>query len=148
MNINLFEENIEILKGVGKWVDSRLIFMTAAQLAAKGKRVNELDFKQTADAVKKSASAFSPLRTVYFSIAGLIYAKESQAHGEINQLHQNYKELKSAGLRTSIHTYMAAFLMEKNADARRVKEIHDEMKKFHRFLTSYDDYPAAVMIAK
>lgn len=148
MNINLFEENIEVLRSVGKWVDSRLIFMTAAQLTAKGKRITEMDFQQTADAVKKSASAFSPLRTIYFSIAGFIYAKENHAAEEMNRLHQNYEKLKSAGFRSSIHTYIASLLMEENTDVRRVKEIYDGMKKYHRFLTSYDDYPASVMIAK
>ncbi|MBB6445391.1 DUF4003 family protein [Bacillus benzoevorans] len=148
MNNNLFEENIEILRSVSKWVDSRLIFMTAAQLTAKGKRINASEFQETVNAVKKSASAFSPLRTIYFSIAGLIYAQENQTHEAINRLQQNYKELKSAGLRSSIYTYIAALLMEENVDARRVKEIYDGMRKYHRFLTSYDDYPAAVMMAK
>lgn len=149
MDISLFQENIDILKSFGgKWVDARLVMMTAAQCAAKGKRINGTDFKQLAEMVKKSASAFSPLRTIYFSVAGLIYVKGNNFDTEINRLHHNYKALKDTGFRSSIHTYIAALLMEKDIDAGRIKDIYEEMKKYHRFLTSYDDYPAAVIIAK
>ena len=61
MDLALFEENFQILrKSSGKWVDKQLVMMTAAQCAAKGKRINESDFKHVLDKVKKSSSAFSP----------------------------------------------------------------------------------------
>ena len=43
---------------------------------------------------------------------------------------------------------MAATLVEKDTDVNKLKNIYDEMKKYHPFLTSSDDYTAAVMIAK
>jgi Protein of unknown function (DUF4003) len=149
LNISLFEENMEILRNSGaKWVDKRLVMMTAAQSTAKGKRIIGSDFKHVLDKVKNSSSAFSPLRTIYFSIAGLIYAKTNDYDREIARLHHNYKALKDIGFRSSMHTYIAAILMENDTDVRRITGIYEEMKKYHRFLTSYDDYPAAVMLAK
>ena len=149
MDIALFQENIEILRNSsGKWVDKRLVMMTAAQSAAKGKRIIGSDFTNVIEKVKKSSSVFSPLRTIYFSIAGLIYAKTNHFDGEIDRLHRNYKALKEIGFRSSMHTYIAAMLMEKDTEVSKLKKIYDEMKKYHRFLTSYDDYPAAVMMAK
>ena len=149
MDIALFQENIEILRNSGgKWVDKRLVMMTAAQSTAKGKRIIGSDFKNVIEKVKNSSSAFSPLRVIYFSIAGLIYAKTNHYDSEIDRLHHNYKALRDIGFRSSMHTYIAAMLMEKDTDVSRLKRIYDEMKKYHRFLTSNDDYPAAVMMAK
>ncbi len=149
MDIALFQENIEILRNSsGKWVDKRLVMMTAAQSTAKGKRIIDSDFKNVIEKMKNSSSAFSPLRVIYFSIAGLIYVKTNHYDSEIDRLHRNYKALRDIGFHSSMHTYIAAMLMEKDTDVSRLKGIYDEMKKYHRFLTSNDDYPAAVMMAK
>ncbi len=149
MDLALFEENIEILRNSsGKWVDKRLVMMTATQSAAKGKRIIGSDFTNVIEKVKKSSSAFSPLRTIYFSIAGLIYSKTDQYDSEIDRLHRNYKALKETGFRSSMHTYIAAMLMEKDTEVSKLKTIYDEIKKYHRFLTSDDDYPAVVIMAK
>ena len=149
MDIALFQENIEILRNSsGKWVDKRLVMMTAAQSAAKGKRIIGSDFTNVIEEVKKSSSMFSPLRTICFSISGLIYASTDHYDSEIDRLHRNYKALKEIGFRSSLHTYIAAMLMEKDTEVSKLEKIYDEMKKYHRFLTSHDDYPAAVMMAK
>ncbi len=149
MDIALFQENIEILrKSSGKWVDKRIVMMTAAQSAAKKKRINHSDFRHLIEKVKESSSSFSPLRSITFSMAGLIYPKTNHYGDEIDRLHRNYQLLKDNGFRSSMHTYIAAILMEKDTEVSRPKEIYDEMKKYHPFLTSYNDYPTAVIIAK
>lgn len=145
----LFEENVEVLrKAAGNWMDRRLVIMTAAQFAAKGKQIDGNAFIKVSDSVKKSVSIFSPLRSIYFPLAGLILAKGNHPDEEIDRLHRNFEELRSGGLRNSLFTYITAFLLEDSMDVRRIKAIHEEMKKHHRFLTSYDDYPAAAIIAK
>ena len=59
MNLALFQENFDILrKYSGKWIDKQLVMMTVAQYAAKGKRINESDFKHVLDKVKKSWSPY------------------------------------------------------------------------------------------
>ena len=149
VDIGLFQENMEILHSSGgKWIDKRLVMMTASQSTAKGKRINGVDFKEVTEKIKSSSSAFSPLRTISFSMAGLIYAKTNRPSDEIDRLHRNYKILKDNGFRSSMYTYIAAMLLEENTDVRKLKEIYEEMKKYHPFLTSYNDYPAAVIIAK
>ncbi len=124
MDIALFQENIEILRqSGGKWIDQRLVMMTAAQCTAKGKRINGTDFKNVIEKVKKSSSAFSPLRLITFSIAGLIYIKTNHYDHEIDRLHRNYKALKEKGFQSSMHTYMAAMLMEEDTEVSRLKGI-------------------------
>ena len=145
----LLEENVEILRrAVGSWMDRRLVIMTAAQFASKGKKIDGGSFLKVSDSVKKSVSFFSPLRSIHFPMAGLILTSERMPDEEISRIHQNYELLRSAGLRSSNFTYIAAFLMDEGMDVNRIKATHDEMKKYHRFLTSHDDYPAATIIAK
>ncbi|MED3552497.1 DUF4003 family protein [Cytobacillus praedii] len=149
MEKRLLEENIEVLRrAAGNWMDRRLVLMTAAQFAAKGKKIDGQAFIKVSDLVKSSASMFSPLRGIHFPMTGLIMAKDSHPEVEISRLHQNYQILRKANMRSSAFTYIAAFLLDDDMDASRISAIYEEMKKHHRFLTSYDDYPAAVIIAK
>ncbi|WP_102272677.1 DUF4003 family protein [Cytobacillus massiliigabonensis] len=149
MEKRLLEENIEVLRrAAGNWMDRRLVLMTAAQFAAKGKKIDGHTFVKVSDLVKSSTSMFSPLRGIYFPLTGLIMAKDSHPEAEISRLHHNYKTLRMANMRSSAFTYIAAFLLHDDMDASRISAIYEEMKKHHRFLTSYDDYPAAVIIAK
>lgn len=149
MEKKLLEENIEVLRrAAGSWMDRRLVLLTAAQFAAKGQKVNGQAFVKVSDLVKSSTSMFSPLRGIHFPMTGLIMAKDSHPEVEISRLHHNYKTLRMANMRSSAFTYIAAFLLDDDMDASRISAIYEEMKKHHRFLTSYDDYPAAVIIAK
>lgn len=149
MEINLLEENVEILRrAVGSRMDRRLVIMTAAQFASKGKKIDGGSFLKVSDTVKKSVSFFSPLRSIHYPMTGLILTSERMPDEEISRIHHNYDLLRSAGLRSSNFTYIAAFLMDEGMDITRIKSAHDEMKNYHRFLTSHDDYPAATIIAK
>lgn len=145
----LLEENVEALRmAMGNWVHKQLILMTAAQFTAKGQKIDGNAFIKVSDTIKKSASLFSPLKSIHFPITGMILASEKIPDDEVNRLHRNYELLRKVGLRSSVFTYMAAYLMEDSMDTERIKAVFEEMKKHHRFLTSYDDYPAAVIIAK
>ncbi|KAB2329971.1 DUF4003 family protein [Cytobacillus depressus] len=145
----LLEKNAEVLKrAVGSWLDRRILLTMAAQFAAKGKSIDGSAFLKVADTVKKSASLFSPLRSIYYPIAGLILTNDHLPDEEITRLHRHYEDLRKAGFRSSMYTYLAAFLMDDHLNPDRIKAVYEEMKKYHRFLTSYDDYPAAVIIAK
>jgi len=145
----LFEENVEVLRrAAGNWMDRRLVMMAAAQFAAKGKRIDGKAFIKVSDSLKKSASLFSPLRSIHFPMTGLIMSSDRMPDEEINRLHRNYESLRSVGLKSSNFTYIAAFLMDDHMDISRIKAIHEEMKKYHWFLTTNDDYPAATIIAK
>jgi len=147
----LLEDNVEVLKkAVGRWMDHRLVLMAASQFTAKKRLIDGGEFIKTADAVKKSVSLFSPLRTIYFPMTGLILSGENPPAEEIKRIHTNYEQLRSAGFRSTLFTYITAFLMEHHGTPapERIKAIYDEMKKYHRFLTSYEDYPSAAIIAK
>lgn len=149
MDKALFEMNVEILRrAVGNRMDRRLVMMTAAQFAAKGKKIDGNAFIKVSDSLKKSASFFSPLRSIHFPMTGLIMSSDGMPDEEINRLHRNFDSLRSVGLKNTNYTYIAAFLMEDHMDISRIKATHEEMKKYHKFLTTTDDYPTATIIAK
>ncbi len=146
---NLIEENVAILrKTAGKWMDKRLVLLTAAQFAARQEQIDGQTFTSLSNKIRKTGSIFSPLRTIYFPMTGLLMTKEGDPNELLEKLLISYETLRSAGLRSSAYTYIAAFLVEDSMRPERIKEIFEEMKRYHRFLTSYEDYPAAVIMAK
>ncbi|WP_046178195.1 DUF4003 family protein [Domibacillus tundrae] len=148
MNVTMLEQNTDMLRRTaGKWVDKRLVLLTAAQFAAKQEQIDVEEYTVLSNKLKKSGSLFSPLRTIHFPMAGLLIAKEGDKNEMIAELHQKYETLRSAGLRASSYTYIAAFLLDPSTRPERIKEIYDEMRRYHSFLTSYEDYPAAVVMA-
>ena len=67
MDIALFQDNVEILRNSsGKWVDKRLVMMTAAQSAAKGKRIIGSDFTNVIEKVKNSSFCVFPIKSDLF----------------------------------------------------------------------------------
>ena len=113
MNVTIMEQNTDVLRRTaGKWIDKRLVLLTAAQFAAKQKQIDGEEFTALSNKLKKSASIFSPLRTISFPMAGLLMAKEGNENQLIAELHKKYELLRSAGLRASRYTYIAAFLLD------------------------------------
>lgn len=148
MDITLMERNTEVLRQTaGKWVDKRLVLLTAAQFAARNELINGQEYMNFSVKLKKAGSFFSPLRTIHFPMAGLLLAKEGDPDEMITHLQKRYETLRSAGLRSSPYTYIAAFLLDSSTHPERIKNIYNEMKRFHVFLTSNEDYPAAVVMA-
>ncbi|WNS81355.1 DUF4003 family protein [Domibacillus sp. DTU_2020_1001157_1_SI_ALB_TIR_016] len=148
MNIKLLEENTAILrKKEGKWIDKRLVLLTAAQFAARQQPIDMEAFKALSANIKKSGSMFSPLRTIHFPMAGLLMLQDGSEEERIAELHRKYYILRSAGFRSSPYTYIAAFLMGPSVQPERIKEMYHTMKKHHILLTSNEDYPAAAMMA-
>ncbi|OLN23989.1 hypothetical protein BTO30_00785 [Domibacillus antri] len=149
VEVKLLEENAAILrKTAGKWMDKRLVLLTAAQFAARQERIDEREFTAVSNKIKKTGSIFSPLRTIHFPMTGLLMTKEGDPDESLEKLLLHYETLRSAGFRSSVYTYIAAFLVEGSTKPERIKEIFEEMKRYHRFLTSHEDYPAAVIMAK
>ncbi len=148
MEKTLFEKNVDILRQTaGKWIDKRLVLLTAAQFAAKQELIDGKEFTAVTDKLKKAVSIFSPLRTITFPITGLLMMKKGNKDTLINDLLEQYETLRSAGLYSSPYTYIAAFLLNPATKPERIKNIYDEMKRYHVFLTSSEDYPAAVIMA-
>lgn len=67
---------------------------------------------------------------------------------EIERLVKNEKILEKAGFKNSSYQNIAAIFLQDEAHAKRAKVLHEEMRKYHYFLTGKDDIPYAVLLTK
>lgn len=80
----------------------------------------------------------------YKILAHLILHAEPEQ--ELQRLILNEKALINAGFKNSAYQNIAAIFLTDEAHAIRAKDLHDEMKKHHFFLTGKDDIPYAVLL--
>ena len=65
---------------------------------------------------------------------------------ELKRLISNEKSLIKAGFKNSAYQKIAALFLTDEEHALRAKNLHNEMKKQHYFLTGKDDIPYAVLL--
>ena len=71
-----------------------------------------------------------------------------QPEQELYRVSLNEKALLNAGFKSSGYQRIAALFLIDEAHAKKAKILHDEMKKYHYFLTGKDDIPYAVLLTK
>lgn len=71
-----------------------------------------------------------------------------QAEQEIKRVTQNERYLEAAGFASSTYQSIAALFLIDEAHAKRAKQLHNEMKKKHQFLTGKDDIPYAILLTR
>lgn len=71
-----------------------------------------------------------------------------QPEQELYRVSLNEKALLNAGFKSSGYKRIAALFLIDEAHAKKAKIFHDEMKKYHFFLTGKDDIPYAVLLTK
>lgn len=82
----------------------------------------------------------------YKVAAHLILHKHTEQ--EIKRVAQNEVYLKAAGFAGSTYQSIAALFLIDEAHAKRAKQLHNEMKKHHQFLTGKDDIPYAILLTQ
>ncbi|MFF2754612.1 DUF4003 family protein [Psychrobacillus sp. NPDC058041] len=156
MTINQkIEETFKALKKVVGWgVDKRVTLSLAGYYVTLGKEFNENRFKEIEAYIKKKANIFSPLRShlqplfvATIDVGGL---EPIQA---VDLLLEKVEVLKKSSFKVNSYTYLAALLMSDDKDVwsnevNQAKQLMEDMKKHHRFLTSTDDYPYAMFLGK
>ena len=65
---------------------------------------------------------------------------------ELTRLKKNEQSLLEVGFKKSTYLKIAAIFLEDATHAKRAKQLHDGMKKYHHFLTGKDDIPYAVLL--
>lgn len=71
-----------------------------------------------------------------------------QPEQELQRVRLNEKALLNAGFKSSGYQRIAALFLMDEAHAKKAKILHDEMKRYHFFLTGKDDIPYAVLLMK
>lgn len=125
--------------------------------AMNGKPFNMEHYWNLAEDIKNQAGLFSSIRwESRYITAAMLDVGFDRPEEQIPSLFNAYEELTDAKFQRGIFTYIAASVMIKNSGSGRsdyrpvilrAKNIYDSMKKKHRFLTTAEDYPLAMLLA-
>ena len=112
------------------------------QFEAKLKKLQIEQSKQTVYEFFSNVSNQSVLS--YKIFAHLTLHKEPEQ--ELMRLKTNEQALLEVGFKNSTYQKIAALYLEDATHAKRAKQLHNEMKKLHPFLTGKDDIPYTVLL--
>ena len=159
MEMDMIRQEVETtyddVKSLAGWsVDKNVVLTITSYYVTAAEEFNAVAFSRAMAALKDRAGWFSPLRgNLLPMMAAFLTQSEESVDAEADRLLEKQRALKQAGFRNSIHSYLAALLMNDDADrfqeeAVRAKRLYDAMKKEHYFLTSDDDYAYAMLLSK
>lgn len=149
MDIKVFEETFkEISKSLGWSVDKRIALAVTNFYLIQDGGFRRKEHEEAAEIIKKKEGWASPLRYYMHHIAAAFLALQGNPENGLEKLNARQQELNEAGFRKSPYTYLAALLMKEAGEAARAKELYDQMRTHHKFLTSNEDVPYAVLLGK
>ncbi|MGG0670916.1 DUF4003 family protein [Sporosarcina koreensis] len=159
MEMDMIRQEVETtydkVKSLAGWsVDKNVVLTITSYYVTAEKEFDAVAFSRALAALKERAGWFSPLRgNLLPMMAAFLTQSDASVEGEAERLMDKQRTLKQAGFRNTIHSYLAAMLMDNDAarfqeEADRAKKLYDAMKKQHYFLTSDDDYAYAMLLGK
>lgn len=149
------QDTYDRLKNAVSWsVDKRFLISIASYYVTTGRAFNAKRFIEISDEIKKQTKLLSPLRSyVHHSMVAFLDSTDELPSTAVGQLIAREEVLKQAGFKRSMYSYLAALFI--NADgipekeqACRGKELYDNIRKHHPFLTSHEDIPFAVLLSQ
>lgn len=150
MDIKTYESEYEkVAKALGWAVDKRIAIAVNSFYLIQNNPFQEDEHEQTSKTIKKTEGWASPLKShMHHIVAAFLTVRDDDVETELKKLNMKQQELNDAGFRKSPYTYLAALLMEETGEAGRAKVLYDEMKEHHKFLTSNEDVPYAVLLGR
>lgn len=149
------EMTYDKVKSLAGWsVDKNVVLTITSYYVTAAREFNAVNFSRAMEALKTRVGWFSPLRgNLLPMMAAFLTQSGPTIDEEADRLIDKQRALKHAGFRNTIHSYLAALLMNDDPsrfseEAERAKKLYDAMKKQHFFLTSDDDYAYAMLLGK
>lgn len=149
------ETTYDQVKSLAGWsVDKNVVLTITSFYVTAGREFNAVDFNRAMEALKARSGWFSPLRgNLLPMMAAFLTQSAPLIDEEADRLMNKQRVLKQTGFRNTIHSYLAALLMDDEPslfaeEADYAKRLYDAMKKKHFFLTSDDDYAYAMLLGK
>ncbi|WP_203364506.1 DUF4003 family protein [Bacillus sp. REN10] len=154
-----FVADYEKLVDAVSWgADKRQLLFIVCQYHSIGQRFDPKSYLQLLNYIKKQVTWMSPLRTSFnYSFTAMLLTNFKDPYQSFEEVQSCYRLLLDKGFRKSSYTYIAATVavltpaectMDMSKCATRAMAIYKQMKKEHFFLTSYEDYPLAILLAK
>lgn len=150
MEIKKIEDTLaDVSKALGWSVDKRIAIAVANFYLIQGQGFNEKGHMESSKAIKKSEGWASPLKSHMHHIAAAFLTLQEEAPEEgLKKINAWQAELNGAGFRRSPYTYIAAMIVQHPGEAGRAKLLYEEMRQHHKFLTSNEDIPYAVLLGR
>lgn len=150
MDIEKIEGTVaEVSKALGWSVDKRIAIAVANFYLVQEKDFDEKGHMESSKIIKKNEGWASPLKSYMHHIAAAFLTLEDESPEEgLKKINAWQDELNAAGFRRSPYTYIAAMIVQNPGEAERAKLLHEEMKLHHKFLTSQEDIPYAVLLGR
>lgn len=142
----------------GWWGDaSSLRFSAVTALTCPGDaRKVAAAIRESADEIKAESGWFGPLNSrLRFIVGAMLVLHQDNARDFLTEVKRVRDLFKEAGLRrSSIYETMAILVLRMKADkkpidndtVRQFREMYEEMKKHHWWLTGPDDFPACAIL--
>lgn len=149
MDIKRIEQTFsDVSKTAGWAVDKRIALAVTNLYLSHDQTFNAEAHEAAVEIIKKNEGWTSPLRSHLLHIAAaFMVIKEGDVEHSLELVNQNQKELNNAGFWKTSYTYLGALLMKNPEQAEQAKKLYEEMKKHHKFLTSNEDIPYAVLLS-
>ena len=153
--LDLLVKNFNELKKVkGSWATGMIQHSCALSFTLRGKTIDSRVVEDMLDIIKKNTNIFSNFRGHNLFYMAVLLSFESNPEASFLEIQKNYEELKKAKFSGSDYLSLSAIIMYENRDKmdshtiiERMRYAYDYMKKYHPFLTSYDDYCNACLLS-
>ncbi len=129
--------------------------LIALSYVMKGKDYSRIDIDRINQYIKKNTGPFSCYRQKSVLFSALLYLNFSDPEKRFDTLLDYEEKLKSHGFKSYTYRPVTAFTLmltcdNSQVDARLAKayEIFTEMRRNHPWLTSGDDYPLSILLAR
>ncbi|MBK3496641.1 DUF4003 family protein [Viridibacillus sp. YIM B01967] len=149
------QDTYESLKNTVSWsVDKRFLLSISSYYITTGRTFNAKRYLEISDEIKKQTKLLSPLRSyIHHSMVAFLDSADESPSVAVETLLEREGILKQAGFKRSMYSYLSALFIGSNelseADqAIKGKELYDEIRKHHPFLTSHEDIPFAVLLSQ
>ena len=110
-------------------------------------KLKKLKINQSKQSVLEFFSTVSNQSVLSYKILAHL-ALHEEPEQELIRLTTNEQALLEVGFKNSTYQKIAGVFLEDAAHAKRAKQLHEEMKKQHLFLTGKDDIPYAVLLTR
>lgn len=156
--LDQYIENYDMLKKALRWKLSyqQAVMLVASMYAVHDKPLDVERYLTLCETMRKQAGMFSSLRShLRFPLSASLDVRFTEPEKKLSRLEETYQQLVAEGFKKTAYTYICALVLtNEEGEGRdpsqviaRALEIYRGMKAKHRFLTSSDDYPLAVLLA-
>lgn len=152
--VELFENNIQALKGAFVWKNILTRRFAALLYAAQNKQINIGELQEGHDLIKENTGAFSCFRGNSAMIVSTLLSFYNDKRWQLSNALTVYERMKANKFWASDYLVVSAYQIAGGTEKekfdetiKRTKAFYDGMKARHRLITGQNDYIFAAMLA-